>query len=141
VDGPFEKHGSVSLTCRYFGISRPTFYRARGRYDAAHLSSLEDRSSRPRRTRKPTWSPELVAAVRQERERFPRWGKEKIATLLREEGWEVSTSMVGRILGDLERRNVLKLPCVSASRCGAVPHHALTRCASPRTGRCCSPVT
>jgi hypothetical protein len=51
-----------------------------------------------------------VAAARQERERFPRWGKEKIATLLREEGWEVSTSMVGRILGDLKRRNVLRLP-------------------------------
>lgn len=106
----FEKHGSVSLTCRYFGISRPTFYRARRRYDPAHLASLEDRSSRPRRTRTPTWSADLVTAVRQERERYPRWGKEKIAVMVRAQGWVVSTSMVGRILKDLKRRNVLKLP-------------------------------
>jgi hypothetical protein len=51
-----------------------------------------------------------VAAVQAERERYPRWGKEKIAALLRTQGWSVSTSMVGRILADLKRRNVLRLP-------------------------------
>lgn len=105
-----ERHGNKSLTCRYFGISRPTLDRALKRYQPERLASLEDRPSRPRRTRTPTWTPALVAAVRQERERWPRWGKEKIARLLRAQGWFVSTSMVGRILVDLKRRGVLRLP-------------------------------
>lgn len=105
-----EKHGGKSLTCRYFGISRPTLDRALKRYDPRHLASLEDRSSKPRRTRQPTWTPELAAAVLQERERYPRWGKEKIAIMVRRQGWQVSTSMAGRILTDLRRRGVLRLP-------------------------------
>lgn len=52
----------------------------------------------------------LAAAVQQERERYPRWGKEKIAIMVRRQGWQVSTSMVGRILTDLRRRGVLRLP-------------------------------
>jgi len=36
--------------------------------------------------------------VRRLREENPRWGKDKLARLLRTEGWEVSISMVGRIL-------------------------------------------
>lgn len=108
--GHLEKHGRKSLTCRYFGIGRPTLDRALKRYDPQHLDSLEDRRSRPRRTRQPTWTPELVAAVRHEREQYPRWGKEKIAILVRRRGWPVSTSMVGRILTDLRRRGVLRQP-------------------------------
>src|SRR5712692_7999063 len=98
--GHLEKHGSKSLTCRYFGISRPTLDRALKRYDPKHLASLEDRASKPRRTRQPTWTPELVAAVRREREQYPCWGKEKIAIMVRRQGWQVSTWMVGRILTD-----------------------------------------
>ena len=127
--GHFERHGSVSLTCRYFGISRPTFYRARKRYDPHHLGSLEDRPSRPRRRRQPTWTPALVEAVRAKREEFPRWGKEKIARLLRDAGWTVSASMVGRILADLKRRGVLRLPLrlsLSARR-RSVPRPYATR--------------
>lgn len=105
-----QAHGNKSLTCRYFGISRPTLDRALKRYRPEKLASLEDRPSRPRRRRTPTWAPALADAVRMERERYPRWGKEKIATLLRAQGWQVSTSMVGRILTDLKRRGVLRLP-------------------------------
>jgi len=105
-----KAHGNKSLTCRYFGISRPTLDRALQRYDPKRLATLEDRPSRPRRRRQPTWSAELVERVQAERERYPRWGKEKIATLLRTQGRQVSTSMVGRILTDLRRRGVLRLP-------------------------------
>ena len=108
--GHLEKHGSKSLTCRYFGISRPTLDRALQRYDPKHLVSLEDRRSRPRRTRQPTWTAELAAAVRHERERYPRWGKEKIAIMVRRQGWQVSTSMVGRILTNLRRRGFSATP-------------------------------
>lgn len=124
-----KTHGSKSLTCRYFGIGRPTLDRALKRYDPKHLASLEDRPSRPRRRRQPTWSTALADAVRCERERYPRWGKEKIARMLRDEGWQVSTSMVGRILTDLRRRGVLRLPLrVSLSaRRRATPRPHATR--------------
>jgi len=91
----YESHGrNAALTCRYFGISRQTFYRWRGRYHPKRLASLEDRSRRPRRGRHPTWSVELAVAVQELRESYPRWGKDKLGPLLRDAGWSVSTSMV-----------------------------------------------
>jgi hypothetical protein len=39
--------GNVSLTCRYYGISRQCFYTWRRRYDAHGLDGLLDRSHRP----------------------------------------------------------------------------------------------
>ncbi|MGH7360787.1 MAG: integrase core domain-containing protein [Candidatus Methylomirabilales bacterium] len=101
---------NAALTCRYFGISRQTFYRWRRRYDPTDLTSLEGRSHCPRRRRQPTWGPALAHAVRQLRERYPRWGKDKLAVLLRRQGTPVSTSMVGRILTTLKARGVLKEP-------------------------------
>ncbi len=48
----YESHGrNAALTCRYFGISRQTFYRWRRRYDPQDLSRLEERSHRPHRRR------------------------------------------------------------------------------------------
>ncbi len=48
--------------------------------------------------------------MRQQRERPPCYGKDKIAVILRREGWPVSTSTVGRILGSLKRRGALREP-------------------------------
>ena len=110
----YEGHGrNASLTCRHFGISWQTFYRWKRRYDPRRLDSLEDRSHRPRRVRRPTWGKELARAVLEMREERPRWGKDKLAVLLRERGWEVSTSMVGRILKALKDRGVLREPPVN----------------------------
>src|SRR4030042_544019 len=107
----YESHGhNARLTCRYFGVSPQTFYRWRRRYDAGNLRTLEDRSRRPRRLRQPTWSPELAQAVQALREQYPCWGKDKLVVLLRREGWQVSTSMVGRILRRLRERGVLQEP-------------------------------
>jgi putative transposase len=104
-------HGAnVSRTARHFGYSRPTVYRWLARYDRFRLESLEDRSSAPRRRRRPTWTVEQVEAVRRLRERYPRWGKDKLVVLLRREGLLLSTSMVGRILAYLVRRAVLREP-------------------------------
>lgn len=124
-----QTHGNKSLTCRYFGISRPTLDRALKRYRPERLASLEDRSSRPRRVRRATWSSALVEAVRMERERYSCWGKEKIAVLLHAQGWEVSASMVGRILADLRRRGVLRIPLRAsiAARKRAAPRPYATR--------------
>ena len=48
--------GNAALTCRYFGISRQTFYRWKRRYDPQNLGTLEAGSHRPHRRRQPTWT-------------------------------------------------------------------------------------
>jgi putative transposase len=104
-------HGrKVSLTCRHFGIARQTFYRWQRRYDPRDLTSLDDRSSRPRQVRQPTWSPVVVAAVQRLRAQYPRWGKDKLVVLLARAGLHVSVSMVGRILAFLKRTGQLVEP-------------------------------
>ncbi|HLI34319.1 MAG TPA: integrase core domain-containing protein [Terriglobia bacterium] len=107
----YQAHGrNAALTCRYFGISRETFYRWKRRYDPENLSTLEDRSPRPHHRRRPTWTAEQAERVRRLREQYPRWGKDKLAVLLRREGWAVSVSMVGRILSSLRQRGALRKP-------------------------------
>ena len=110
MDYYLDHENNASLTCRYFGISRQIFYRWKRRYNPRDLRSLEERSHRPRRLRQPTWSGELAIAVLHLREQYPRWGKDKLMVMLRERGWQVSTSMVGRILSSLKARGVLKEP-------------------------------
>lgn len=101
---------NARLTCCYFGISRQTFYRWKRRYDPYNLKTLENRSRRPRRLRQPTASPELIEAVLKLREEYPRWGKDKLVVLLRKQGYQVSTSMVGRIIKRLKDRGILREP-------------------------------
>jgi len=103
-------HGhDVSLTARHFGWSRPTVYRWLARHDG-RAASLEDRSSRPRRCRRPSWTLEQLAAVKAMRLRYPRWGKAKLAVLLRREGTHLSVSMTGRILDRLRHTGELAEP-------------------------------
>ncbi len=106
------------LTCRYFGISPQTFYRWKRRYNPRHLQSLEDHSHRPRHLRQPIYSTELVEAVLGLREEYPRWEKDKLVVLLREKGFSCCASTVGRIIGKLKERGVLKEP---------VPNHISAR--------------
>lgn len=107
----YRAHGNkAALTCRYFGISRQTFYRWKRRYDPHLLASLEDGSHRPHRRRQPTWSGELAERLLRLRQQYPRWGKDKLGVLLGREGRRVSTSMVGRILTHLEKRGLLVEP-------------------------------
>ncbi len=73
----------------------------------AELHEMEERSRRPHHLRQPTAAPELVQAVLEIREANPRWGKDKLAPLLREAGWNVSTSMVGRIIRRLKDQGLL----------------------------------
>jgi putative transposase len=101
---------SVAATCRHFGIARSTYYRWATRYDPQRLSSLENRSSAPRRRRRPTWTADQAQAVRRARDAHPRWGKDKLAVVLKRAGVPLSVSMIGRILRDLTRRNVLVEP-------------------------------
>ena len=109
---------NARLTCRHFDISPQTFYRWKRRYNPHNLGSLEDLSHRPKHLRQPTAPVELIEAVRRLREKYPRWGKDKLVVLVREEGFNCSTSMVGRILHKLKERGVLKEP---------IPNHISAR--------------
>jgi transposase InsO family protein len=108
--------GNVSLTARHFGYSRPTVYRWLRRFDRHRLETLENRSSRPARRRRPTWTLGQYAAVRGLREQYPRWGKAKLAVLLRRAGTTLSVSMVGRILARLRRAGELREPVHAVRR-------------------------
>jgi transposase InsO family protein len=116
----YNSHGgNARLTCRYFGISPQTFYRWKRRYNPKYLESLEGHSHRPKHLRQPTWSSEMAKGVLRLRQEYPRWGKDKLSKLLNEQGHQVSTSMVGRILRRLKDSGVLVEPvanCVSARK-------------------------
>lgn len=101
-----RQHG-VSAASRHFAFARSTIYRWRQRYDPANLTSLEDRSSRPKRVRHPTWTTAQATAVRQAREQHPRWGKDKLAVVLKRDGIALSVSMIGRILTHLQQSGQL----------------------------------
>jgi len=105
-----------------FGVSRATVYRWRRRYDPHNLVTLEDRSRRPRRVRRATWTAAQEHAVRALREARPRTGKAKLAVLLRGQGVLLGVSMVSRILASLRRRRLLVEP----------PTHRVRRVRPPR---------
>ncbi|HVB56240.1 MAG TPA: helix-turn-helix domain-containing protein [Candidatus Acidoferrales bacterium] len=114
----YLQHGrNATFTCRHFGISRQTFYRWWRRYDPHDLSTLEDHSHRPHRRRQPAWNAAQAQAVLGLRREYPRWCKDKLVVLPCRKGLRLSTSMVGRILGDLKRRGVLiEAPAAAAAR-------------------------
>jgi putative transposase len=123
-------HGkNISLTCRHFGISRPTFYRWQERYQRVGLAALEDRSHRPHRVMPPTWTSAQVIAVRSLREQFPYMGKRKLGVLLAREGITLSDSMVGRILRRLRSSGQLHEPSRLRRRRGRSRHrpHAIRK--------------
>ena len=99
-----------SAAAETLGLPRSTLYRWDRALREEGLMGLRTKSRRPRRLRSPTWSPELSQAVLELREQFPRWGKDKLVVLLRRQGRQASTSMVGRILTRLKASGVLKEP-------------------------------
>ena len=74
-----EHGGSVTATCRGFGVSRRTYYRWRARYQAQGAGGLVDRSSRPHRSpRRLALEHECaIAELRQQRQ----WGPDRIAAV------------------------------------------------------------
>ena len=56
----------------------------------------------------------MAQAVLELREEYPRWGKEKLAVLIKGKGYDLSVSMVGRIIKYLKERGVLKEPILNS---------------------------
>ena len=101
---------SSDLASRKLGEARSTLYRWQKRVTERGLKGLEKDSRRPKRLRTVSWTPELIETVLELRDQYPRWGKEKLCVLLGREGWQTSTSAVGRILSYLKRRGLLHDP-------------------------------
>jgi len=60
--------------------------------------------------RRATWTATQEQAVLTLRQQYPRMGKEPLRVLLTRQGIALSASMIGRILGSLRRRNLLREP-------------------------------
>ena len=96
-----EITGNVSLTCRYYGISRQVFYKWRRRYDEHGLDGLRDRSHRPQVSPNATRT-EVVGKIIYLRQHY-HFGPAKIAMYLkRYHEVQISNSGVWRILKRLE---------------------------------------
>lgn len=106
---------STRSAVQRLGLSRATVFRWLKAWRTDGPRGLEPRSRRPRRARRPTWSPELVRRVYELRHQYP-WGKRKLAVLLCREGFAVSESTVGRILHHLMRLGRIRALPLQRSR-------------------------
>jgi transposase InsO family protein len=105
----YRSHGSnAELTCRHFGISKSVFYRWKNRFNKRNLTSLEGRSTKPKRIRKENTDPQIVDKILALKAKYPRWGKAKIhpVLLFQNPGIEISESSVGRVL---KRRGLINI--------------------------------
>ncbi len=101
-----EVTGNVAKTCRYFGISRPTFYKWRNRYEEHGDDGLRDRSSQPHHSPNETKA-EIVGKIVYLRRSY-HFGPLKISMYLkRYHDTEISSSGVYRIL---KRLGLNRLP-------------------------------
>jgi len=73
---------NASITCRRFGIHRSYFYRWMKRYNKHDLTSLENRPSAPKKKRTPTYSWEVICAVRNIRKQDATYSAKKIRPIL-----------------------------------------------------------
>jgi transposase len=96
-----EVTGNVSMTCRYFGITRQAFYTWLRRYEEQGLEGLRDRSRRPHVMPNAT-KPEVVGKIVYLRQHY-HFGPHKISMYLkRYHEIQISHSGVWRILKRLE---------------------------------------
>lgn len=94
----------MSALCREFGVSRPTGYRWRRRFQqAGSVTAMVERSRRPEHSPAQTErrKEERVVALRQEHG----WGAKKLEVLLREEGQLLTAITINRIL---KRRGLVR---------------------------------
>jgi transposase len=96
-----EVSGNVAATCRYYGISRPTFYKWLRQYEEYGEEGLRDRSSRPKTCPHQT-DAEIVSKIVYLRQHY-HFGPGKISMYLaRYHEVTVSKSGVWRILKRLD---------------------------------------
>ena len=86
------------------GWSRATYYRWLKRYREDGLKGPESGTRAPRGRRVCQWTKQQAQQVLHLRKRYPLWGKRKLwRVLVRDQGWLLSESTVGRIVAKLVR--------------------------------------
>ena len=101
-----EVMGNVARTCRYYGISRPTYYKWLRRYEEHGIEGLRERSRRPHVSPNETKA-EVVGKITYLRQSY-HFGPHKIAMYLkRYHDVQISPSGVWRIL---KRLDMSRLP-------------------------------
>ena len=99
-----EEGCSEPTSLAAIGWSRATYYRWLKRYREDGLKGLESGPRAPRRRRVCHWTKQQEQQVLHLRKRYPLWGKRKLwRVLVRERGWTLSESTVGRIVARLVR--------------------------------------
>jgi putative transposase len=89
----YEKNGrNVSKTCRYFGISRKTFYYWKVRYNPYDLSTIENKDRTPQRKRQRMITPDEESRIVALRRQYITEGKENIAKYYKNEYGEAISS-------------------------------------------------
>lgn len=78
----YHRCQNISLTCRYYGISRKTFYKWKRRYLKYQLPSLENNSRRPRHLRQSKIPWQQVLVVKKLRTQYPYYSKYKLSVIL-----------------------------------------------------------
>ena len=113
----YQKTRNISKTCRYFGISRTTFYKWYKRYQKEGIEGLYDRPKTPKNKRKPTVRNKYQQIIIKVRKKHPTWSKEKIAKYLEvEKGIKVSPSTVYRVLKQTKLIEKIKAQRVERKR-------------------------
>lgn len=118
---------SVTATCRHFGISRPTFYKWKHRFEESDAAGLSDRSRAPGRSPRAT-APAVVSKILYLRQTY-HFGAGRIADYLhRYHQVSIARSSVHRLLGT---HGMGRLPANQKHQ----PHkHRWTRYEKPQPG-------
>lgn len=104
----WQKHGAKAAQDA-FSVSERTLFR----WQAAlakrqgHLDALDPKSTAPKGRRKRVILPDVQTFIIEQRTAHPRLGKKKLAVFLKEDGYAVSESYVGRVVHDLKERRLL----------------------------------
>jgi transposase len=104
-----EVTGNVAMTCRYYGISRQTYYRWYRRFEEQGIEGLKDRSTKPLTSPRATQS-EVVGKILYLRQNY-HFGPNKIRMYLkRYHDIDMSSSGIWRILKKLETNRLPSSP-------------------------------
>ncbi len=100
IDYYLNKSGrNVSLTARYFGVSRTFVHKWLKRFKNNNLATLETRSRRPKHFRDVQYDVEVVDIIRKIRREYPTFSAVKISVLLlRDYTIRISAATIGRII-------------------------------------------
>ena len=104
----YRQSNNAAKTSRYFGISGKTFYKWLKRYNPSNLTSLEEKSRRPKKLRQWEVSRETESRILKLRKKHIRYGKEKLKIIYQQTYQEpISSWKVQRVI---EKHNLYYSP-------------------------------